>query len=53
MFEKIGNFSDFCAMVCEGGPFFVFIVFCLFFVVYVFLSNDILDYGVEIRTGTE
>jgi hypothetical protein len=34
MFEKIGNFPDFGAMVCECGPFFVFVVFCC---VYLFL----------------
>jgi hypothetical protein len=34
MFEKIGDLPDFGAMVCECGPFFVFVVFCWFFVVY-------------------
>jgi hypothetical protein len=28
MFEKIGNFPDFGAMVRECGTYFVFVVFC-------------------------
>jgi len=26
LFEKVGDFSDFMAVVCEGGPFFGFVV---------------------------
>jgi hypothetical protein len=37
LLEKIGNFSNFGAMVCEGGPFFVLVVFGWLFVVFLFL----------------
>ena len=39
LFEKVGDFSDFMAVVCEGGPFFWFCCrdcLCEFFVAYVF-----------------
>jgi hypothetical protein len=26
LFEEVGDFSDFMAVVCEGGPFFGFVV---------------------------
>jgi hypothetical protein len=25
-FEEVGDFSDFAAVICEGGPFFVFVI---------------------------
>jgi hypothetical protein len=34
LFEKIGNFPNFGAMVCEGGPFFVLVIFGWLFVVH-------------------
>jgi len=26
LFEEVGDFSDFVTVICEGGPFFVFVV---------------------------
>ena len=39
LFENVGDFSEFMAVVCEGGPFFGFvvgIVCVIFFVAYAF-----------------
>jgi hypothetical protein len=38
VFEKVGDFSDFMAVVCEGGPFLGFVdgIVGVFFVAYVF-----------------
>ena len=37
LFKEVGDFSDFVAVVCEGGPFFVFVVgfVCVCFVLRV------------------